>query len=522
MESAIRTKRVLKTLVLSFCLIFMGSFVFAATAPKYVFYFIGDGMGNSQRQAAQYFYKLESKNPDAKLVMNSFPSSALVTTHSANTLITDSGAGGTALATGYKTTNGVIAKLPDGTDVKTIAEAARDKGYAVGLATTTRISHATPAAFSAHNMCRSDENAIAVDQLNSGFDYFAGGGFRHFVKKGNDQGLKSKRKDDRDLVAELQVKGYTTFVGDKERDAFRAFHPKQGDKVFAILAYSTIAYEIDRRNSTALDNVMPSLAEMTGKGIEVLTAQDKPFFMMVEGGKIDYAAHCHDAAATIWDTLALDASIAKAYEFYKAHPDETLIVVTADHETGGMAMGISLDSKGYFLKLDELSKVKASTEDTLWYLYPEMYKKYSDVNQRHQAYIDYVGNHFGLTNLTKGEKRQLTSAMEVEDRNQTLPYEEQTNYGYEYTPTMIAVAHLVSYRARINWTSYVHTASVITLSAIGIGSERFNGFIDNTDIPRTMALIMDVKLSPLKHADSEALLGETVGPQKKYAEKSYL
>ncbi|MCP4115456.1 MAG: alkaline phosphatase [Desulfobacteraceae bacterium] len=513
---------ILVNVMVSFFVVLMGSVVFAANAPKYVFYFIGDGMGPAQRQAAQYFYKVETKNPDARLLMNSFSGSALVTTHSANTLVTDSAAGGTALATGFKTTNGVIAKLPDGTNVKTIAEAARDKGYAVGIATTTRITHATPAAFSAHNMSRSNENEIAVDQLNSGFDYYAGGGFRHFVKKGNDQGLKSKRKDARDLVAEFQAKGYTTFVGEKERDAFRVFEPKKGDKVLAPLSYSTIAYEIDRRNSTQIENPMPSLAEMTSKGIQVLKAQEKPFFMMVEGGKIDYAAHCHDAAATIWDTLALDAAIAEAYEFYKAHADETLIIVAADHETGGMAMGISLDSKGYFLKLNELTKVKASTEDTLWYLYPGIYKKYKDVEERHQAYIAHVEEYFGLTDLTEGERIKLIKAMEVEDRNQTLPYEEQTNYGYEYTPTMIAVAQLVSYRARLNWTSYVHTASVIPLSCEGAGSQFFNGFIDNTDIPRILAKAMGVELTPSTGPASEALLGDTVGPQKKYSEKPYL
>lgn len=517
-----RTRMLVFNILVSFFIVLMGSVVFAAAAPKYVFYFIGDGMGPSQRQAAEYFYKVETKNPDAKLLMNSFPGSALVTTHSANTLITDSAAGGTALATGFKTTNGVLSMLPDGTKVKTIAEAARENGYAVGIATTTRITHATPAAFSAHNMSRSNENEIAVDQLNSGFEYYAGGGFRHFVKKDNELGLKSKRKDDLDLVADFKKEGYTTFVGDKERDAFRSFTPKKGDKVLAPLAYSSIGYEIDRRNSKVIENAMPSLAEMTAKGIEVLKAQEKPFFMMVEGGRIDYAAHCNDAASTIWDTLALDAAIAEAYEFYKAHKDDTLILVAADHETGGMGLGISLDSKGYFLKLAELSKVKASTEDTLWYLYPGMYKKYKDVDERHQAYKAHVAENFGLTDLTNGEKLILTNAMGVEDKNQTLPYKEQTNYGYEYTPTMIAVAQLVSCRARLSWTSYVHTASVIPLSAVGVGSELFNGFIDNTEIPRKLAKAMNVELTPSAGPVSEALVGETVGPQKTYSEKSFL
>lgn len=515
-----RSSKVMCIATFCACLLLMASSVFAA-APKYVFYFIGDGMGPAQRQSAQYFHKIETQDPEAKLVMNTFPISALVTTHSDNTMITDSAAGGTALATGFKTTNGAVSKLPDGTDIKTIAEAAHAAGYAVGIATTARITHATPASFSAHNMSRGNENEIAIDQLGTGFEYLAGGGFRHFVAKNNPEGLKSKRKDGRDLVAEFEAKGYTTFIGDKARDTFRAYQPKKGDKILAPLAYSALGMEIDRRFSSEKKNAMPALSELTEKGIEALEAQEKPFFMMVEGGRIDYAAHCNDATGTIYDTLALDAAIAKAVEFYKKHPEDTLIVVAADHETGGMAMGISLDSKGYFLKLNELLKVKASVEDVLAYVYPGMIKEYPKAEKRHEAYLNYVSEYFGLTDLTARELNQLESAMSIEDRNQSLPAEEQTNYGYAYTPTMIAVAHLVSERARISWTSYVHTSSVIALSAIGAQSANFSGFKDNTDVPRIMADAMGVKLSSFKLGPSKALLGKTTGPNEKYSKVPY-
>ncbi|MFV0422973.1 alkaline phosphatase [Oleidesulfovibrio sp.] len=514
------SSKAIGTLLLSAAILLAATAAFAGT-PKYVFYFIGDGMGPVQRQVAQYFYKIETGNPEARLVMNSFPISALVTTHSANTMITDSAAGGTALATGFKTTNDMVSKLPDGTDVKTIAEAARDAGYAVGIATTTRITHATPASFSAHNVHRGNENEIAVDQLNSGFEYFAGGGYRNFVAKNNADGLKSKRKDDRDLVAEFKAKGYTTFVGENSRDTFRAYQPKKGDKVLAALSSSALGMEIDRRNSKETVNAMPALAELTEKGIEVLEAQGKPFFMMVEGGRIDYAAHCNDAAGTIWDTVAFDEAIAKAYDFYNKHPEDTLIVVAADHETGGMAMGLSLDSKGYFLKLKELFKVKASAEDVLMYVYPEMVAEIPDVAKRQQAYLAYIAENFGLSDLNARELKIITSAMAVEDKNQTLPEDQQTTYGYAYTPTMIAVSHVVSERARIGWTSYVHTSSVIALSATGEEADEFAGFKDNTDIPRIMAKVLGVELSPFERAPSAALLGDTTGPSKKYSEIPY-
>ncbi|MCG8531835.1 MAG: alkaline phosphatase, partial [Desulfovibrionales bacterium] len=186
-----------------------------------------------------------------------------------------------------------------------------------------------------------------------------------------------------------------------------------------------------------------------------------------------------------------------------------------------MAMGISLDSKGYFLKLKELLKVKASVEDVLAYVYPEMLKKYADRDERRDAYLEYLAGNFGLDHLAPRELAQLEIAMDVEDRNQVLPGNKKTTYGYAYTPTMVAVAHLVSERARISWTSYVHTASVIALSAVGNHAEEFAGFKDNTDLPRIMADAMGAKLSPMEMGTPKALLGKTFGPNEKYSKLPY-
>lgn len=131
-------------------------------------------------------------NKDGKLLMNSLPFSAITTTYSADTLITDSAAAGTALATGHKTNNGVIAKTPKGENLKTLLEIAQDQGRATGLVTTTRITHATPAVFASHNMDRDDENGIAEDYVKSNVDYFAGGGYRHFAGKTADFQAREK------------------------------------------------------------------------------------------------------------------------------------------------------------------------------------------------------------------------------------------------------------------------------------------------------------------------------------------
>ncbi|WP_319781121.1 alkaline phosphatase [Maridesulfovibrio sp.] len=513
-------RRIVRPLVLAICLAMVAATAFAA-APKYVFYFIGDGLGPSQRMAAELYNKMEKNDADAKLIMNTFPQSALVTTYSDNTLITDSAAGGTALSCGYKTTNGYLGKLPDGSDIKSIAEAAKENGYAVGIVTSTRLTHATPASFSAHNPDRNAANEIAVDQADSGFDFFAGGGYRYFVAKNNAQGLKSKRMDDVDVVKMFADQGYKTFVGDSSRDAFRSYKPKKGEKVFAALTYSHLPYEVERRNSKLTENKLPSLCELTGKAVESLAAQEKPFFLMVEGGRIDHAAHAHDPASTILDTIAMDEAVKVAYDFYKKHPEETLIVTAADHETGGVGLGISMDSKGYFLNLKALEKVRVSAEDNLNQYYNKLAAKESDLKKRHAAFIAYVEKEWGLTDRTAAEDKILVNAMDVQDKNQNLPKDKKVSYGYSYTPTMVAVTDLISQRARISWTSFVHTGTFIPATAIGVGSERFNGFIDNTDIPNRMAEVMEVKLSDIKHTDSKALLGKTYGPQEKYAKIPY-
>ena len=311
-------------------MVLAGMALMAATSfaqPKYIFYFIGDGMGAAQRQIAEEYKKGVMKE-DGKLLLNSLPFSAITTTYSADTLITDSAAAGTALATGHKTNNGYIAKDTKGKDLKTLLEMAQEDGKATGLVTTTRITHATPAVFASHNIDRDDENGIAEDYVKSNVDYFAGGGFRHFVKKGGE--LTSKRKDDRDLVKEFADKGYKTFVSESSIKDYKNWTPKKGEKAFVAIEASHMPYEIDRKAE------VPSLKYMTEKGIELLKQDKDGFFMMVEGGRIDHASHANDVMGTIYDTIAFDDAIKSAYEFYEKNPKDTLIVIAADHETGSL------------------------------------------------------------------------------------------------------------------------------------------------------------------------------------------
>ncbi len=444
--------------------------------PKYVFYFIGDGLGASQRQVSEFYLQEVTGDKDAKLVLNELiPVVGMNTTYSADSLVTDSAAAGTALATGNKTNNKMISVLPDGkTEPRTLIEEAEANGMATGLVTTTRLTHATPATFAAHNVSRYNANEIAEDYLESGVDFFAGGGYRYFVPQDWKWG-KSKREDNRNLIQEFYNKGYKSFVGDKTgAEAFRAFQPTGNDQVFAAFTYSHMPYEIDRVNS---GSKVPSISEMTEKAIQSLEGDKDGFFIMVEGGRIDHACHANDPAGTIHDTLAFDKAVEKAYKFYQEHPEETLILVVGDHETGGMGLGFG---QNYFLKMDQLNDVKISVEDTLQ-------GKYTGDRA---AYYSYIANKMGLSNLTENEKTEIEAAMNMVDGE----IDPGNTYG-GYDPVAIAVTHVSSERVNLEWTTYAHSGTAIPYSALGVGADNFTGYKDNTDISQIMGELMGFKLT---------------------------
>jgi alkaline phosphatase len=439
---------------------------------KYVFYFIGDGLGASQRQITEYYKQQKIDKKDYKLIMNSLPVAGINTSFSTDSLVTDSAAAGTALATGHKTNNDMISVLPCGTKVKTLIQAANEKDWLTGIISTTRLTHATPASFAAHNVNRDNENEIAEDFIASNVDFFAGGGYRHFVKK--DSSMNSKREDDRDLVNEFKKLGYKTFIGEDSAKAFKAFTPKAGSKVFAAFTNSHMPYELDRKNQKM---EIPALSELVEKNLEVFEKSDKPFFMMVEGGRIDHACHINDAHAAIKDTLAFDRAIRVAYDFYKKHPKETLIVVAADHETGGFGLGFA---KNYFIDLDPIFKTKISTED--------VYN--NDIIKNKEKFYEYIEEHFGLTDLTSSEKEMLENAIMLQNIN---TYDE-IRFG-EYKPTQVVIGRIIAARANIFWTTFAHTGTQLPLSAAGVGAEKFGGFIDNTDIAKTIAEVAGLELT---------------------------
>ena len=273
--------------------------------------FIGDGMGVAHVTAG--------KITAGTLHLERFPASGLVTTHSANRLVTESAAATTALATGKKTNNRSVSVLPDGTPVKTLFEHARDLGKSIGVVVTSSVTHATPASFMAHVDNRRKHDEIAEQIVNSGIDVLIGGGWAYFVPASRPG---SRRKDDKDLLAAIESRMPLVLSADKI-----SAH-KGGEKLAALLAPTGLPAAANRDYS---------LAWLTRMAIEMLSKNPNGFVLMVEGSQIDWAAHDHNAPNIISEMLDFDEAIGAALDFAQSE-DRTLIVVTADHEAGGFAV----------------------------------------------------------------------------------------------------------------------------------------------------------------------------------------
>lgn len=405
-----------------------------AATPKNVILFIGDGMSTPQRMTAEEF---AIKDGRSKLFINHLPMQATTRTCSASSLVTDSAAAATAIACGTKTYNHAIGVDPDRKKLTSCAEVAKAKGRKVGIVTTVTINHATPAGFYAHRADRGDGYGIGLDLIASNFDFFAGGGCdRH-----DDKSHKEYKGD----IYELAKKSGYTFAK-QDRKAFDAMKP--GTKSWYVASSGVMPYTIDADDWKDV----PTLAELTEKALKMLE-NPNGFFLMVEAGKIDYAGHANDAAANLREVLALDDAVKVALKYHKKHPD-TLVIVTGDHETGGMTMGIA--NTGYSFYMDRLASQKRSADALGAYVNSKKPQSFAEVK-------DFITENYGLSG------KELESV--------------ERAFGGDMVS---AVKRAVSAKCGIGWTSNSHTALPVLTTSIGPGSDLFTGFIDNTDISKTI------------------------------------
>lgn len=275
---------------------------------------------------------------DHLLNVDRLPVQGRCRTYSADAIITDSAAGGTAYSCGVKTNNGILGMdagtvLGDsltGKTVSSILELARNAGYATGLVTTAYLQHATPAAFYSHRAHRDWYELIAGDLAVSGIDVLLGGGRQGMLPQGavDEEGARSMRTDSRNIIAEMQAKGYTYVFDD---DGFRAVDPGKTGKLLGLFSPAHMEYELNRSKDVAGE---PSLWEMTATALDILSRNKKGFFLMVEAAKIDQAAHKHMTPEFLWDGIACDKTVGVAIDFARKHTD-TLVIVVPDHGTGG-------------------------------------------------------------------------------------------------------------------------------------------------------------------------------------------
>ncbi|MEN6438480.1 MAG: alkaline phosphatase [Syntrophobacter sp.] len=509
------------------CVMVVGGAAFGGEEgrAKYVFLFIGDGMGVAQRQAAELYVaalKEPARSGRDRLLMNTFPSQGLTATHDLTSVIPDSSSAGTAISTGFRTRSGVVgmdadAKVP----YETIAESAKKCGWKVGILTTVSLDHATPAAFYAHVPSRGHMYDISLQLARSGFDYFAGGQLMEPVSKSD--------PDKPNALEEAKKNGYTVAMGRAGLDALKPGIGKTIAMSANVDQFAAMYFTVDQ----AREGGHVSLADYLVKGIELLE-NPEGFFIMVEGGRIDWACHGNDAGAAIHDTLALDEAVAKAVAFSRKHPEETLIVVTGDHETGGMALGFA--GTRYTFSIDKIQRQKMS--------YIQFNSRLEEYKRAHNSTADakledlmpLIQEAFGLYIMPDEEKAVLTktvaagktqgasdevknagrdaelklkSGMALSDlelsvlrdafKQSMIGRKERVKDDHAYLvygneePLTVKLTTILNNKAGLAWTSYSHTGAPVQTSALGTGAEQFNGYYHQTEIHRKIMAITGLR-----------------------------
>lgn len=287
---------------------------------KNVIFVIGDGNGLAQITSGQY----ELVGKDGWLQIQRPPITGIVRTPAADNLITDSAAGATAYSCGVKTNNGMIGQLPDGTHCKTILEIVQEMGYSTALVATSTITHATPASYASHVVSRQMQDVIAEQYLTSNVDVLLGGGLEFFIPQ-TEEG--SSRKDDRNLLPEFEENGYQVLKSSED------LMNSNSDKLLGLFDLKGLPSE----------NRAPTLSEMTSKALSIVEKNDTGFFMMVEGSQIDWAGHANDVDYVKREVQDFDDALKVIFDFAE-NDGETLVIITADHETGGMTIQRSIEN----------------------------------------------------------------------------------------------------------------------------------------------------------------------------------
>lgn len=449
-------RRLLVALILVSLVLSLQSPVYSAVPRvKYVIVMIADGCGLAHLGLTQYYNKFLF-NEELTITDKLFNTGriGIVTTYAADALVTDSAAAGTAIATGRKTNNRMISTLPDGTPVKTAMERAIELGYKTGLVAKSTITDATPAVFASHVPHRSQQDAIASQYLEKRIDVLLGGGKSYWLPKSKG----GARTDERDLIEEAKNLGYSIVSNLSELEKI------QDGKVLGLFASGNIPYRLD-----ADPTVIPSLKEMTEKAIELLYKDSKGFFLMVEGSRVDHASHINDAASVVAEVREFDDAVKVALEFYNKHPRETLLIVTTDHDNGGLSLIYNYDTNGKekYATVEDLNRI---------FLVPFSFEKAKSIVQKEGIEKLFTEHYVGPLVISKEWQDRLTS-------NKAL-----TPGLFDPFYANLAAGFTDVYM--VSWSTNAHTGTPVWIVSLGPGSTRLTGYIDNTDIGKTIFRVL--------------------------------
>jgi len=491
---------------------------------KNVIMLIGDGMGPQQvgllqeyaTNAPNSIYKGQqtgiSKFMEAGVV-------GLSQHNPAYNIVVDSASSASQLATGVPSPSETLGLDAKGNPVETVLEQAKAKGKATGLISDTRLTHATPAAFAAHKPHRSLENSIAEEMLTNGVDVMLSGGLRHWIPKStNDKGelynqlkertggnvkIKSKRKDDKNLLTAAEKAGYTVALTRAE------FEAADDNKLLGLFAYSGMADGIQHTlNKDSKARTQPTLKEMTAKALDILSQDPDGFFLMIEGGRIDWAGHDNDVSTMLHEMLKFDETIDYVYEWVQERND-TLVIITADHETGGFGFSYTranipapeaLNGEGFaeraykpnfnfgtFDILDKLYEQKMS--------YPDIFSAFSKTDKTPNDLMDIV-NANSAFKITLAQAEQILESepnfYKVDDHKylsaerfpKVMDFKAFYVYGEEIRHDLLGRA--VAEEQNVVWGTGTHTSTPVTVIAYGpeSASKQFGKMVHHTDIGR--------------------------------------
>jgi alkaline phosphatase len=438
-----------------------------AAAPKNIIILFADGTAATQWELGRYTSRELRNRPFAVTdVVFKRGSLGLLSTGSADSPVTDSAAAATAMSTGHKTNNDMAGVMADGKPAQTLMEAAKARGKRIGLLTTATVYDASPAAFSVHAQSRREYQSIVDQFVVLEPDVLMGGGRDYFLPKGTGVG---KRSDGRDMVSAFAAKGYAVV------ESTAALGSAAGPRLLGLFATEDMSHEIDREPTAE-----PSYAQMTAAALRVLSESSaNGFVLFAENENTDTAGHRNDAAALVRDLWAFDEGLEVALEFQRRNPD-TLIIVTGDHETGGLSLTYaqkdlsSLSTRNRFYParehLDRLMGIRGSLDKAAQALGRKPTAETLD---------KVIAEHFPGFTLDDDLRAALLAGGTIERNVTYLPHN--------------LLGRMVARQTGFYWGTSGHTTEPVAVGAIGPGAALFRGYMDNTDFAAGLRELIEAK-----------------------------